>query len=449
MAADVWRTFRDDLQRRAFAFEPIAPLAADTGWLRELPDDVRRVAIQLPRIGPLALALAVLVWETQLGYSYGDFSSFRAMLIALPLVIVVLRPVTAYWLSLLGMTVAPALLQGGADGMPFNAPGVLQHLVVLGVVAWRCRPVTSLALWGLSALGCAVPTLWFATQGPHGVPKPMVMTAVCGAVLLILCGVRGWRDSRREVVEQVAVAEEERSKRTVLEERTVIARELHDVVAHHMSVVAIQAEAAPYRVQDPPEELVKALGVIRENAVAALTELRRVLGVVRSELPAVPEAPQPTLADVAGLLANVRESGCEARLVTTGGTRPLPPGVELSAYRIVQEALSNALRYAPDAAVQVELSYVLGGLGLRVANERPTTSATAHEAGASSPSAHGGGQGILGMRERVALLGGELSVGESADGGWAVEAFLPVAPAEPSAEDESDPARPSDLAAGA
>ena len=144
-----------------------------------------------------------------------------------------------------------------------------------------------------------------------------------------------------------------------------------------MSVVAIQAEAAPYRVENPPPELEHAFVTIRENAVAALTELRRILGVVRAEDYQAPDAPQPMLADLDNLLANVREAGLEAEKTITGAVRPLPQGVELSAYRIIQEALSNALRHAPGASARVEVSYVLGGLGLRIVNTPPPGSGQA------------------------------------------------------------------------
>ena len=134
----------------------------------------------------------------------------------------------------------------------------------------------------------------------------------------------------------------ERDRRTLLEERTTIARELHDVVAHHMSVVAIQAEAAPYRVENPPPELEQAFVTIRENAVAALTELRRVLGVVRAEDYEAPDAPQPTLADLDAAAGQRAGRRADVDKTVTGAVRELPQGVELSAYRIVQEALSNS-----------------------------------------------------------------------------------------------------------
>jgi signal transduction histidine kinase len=241
-------------------------------------------------------------------------------------------------------------------------------------------------------------------------------------VLVSAAAVRAWREERRNVVETQTATAEERSRRTLLEERATIARELHDVVAHHMSVIAIQAEAAPYRVENTPPELATSFSTIRENAVAALTELRRILGVVRSEDPDAfaesdPEAPQPTLANLESLLGSVRGAGLEVEAVVTGAARPLPQGVELSAYRIVQEALSNALRHSPGADARVEISYVLGGIGLRIVNGVPSRLAK------PSP---GAGHGVLGMRERVQMLGGEMTADRTEEGGFEVAAFIPV-----------------------
>jgi signal transduction histidine kinase len=243
---------------------------------------------------------------------------------------------------------------------------------------------------------------------------------VLSALILLVVTVRHTRrEARQEVTAQQTETAVERSRRTLLEERTTIARELHDVVAHHMSVVAIQAEAAPYRVENPPPELEKAFVTIRENAVAALTELRRVLGVVRAEDYEAPDAPQPTLADLDALLANVREAGLEVSKTVTGAVRQLPQGVELSAYRIVQEALSNTLRHAPGAGARVEIGYVLGGLGVRIVNGPPP----APDLVKASP---GAGHGITGMRERVSMLDGEMTAGPAEDGGYEVTVFLPV-----------------------
>ncbi|MFC9954626.1 sensor histidine kinase, partial [Streptomyces prasinus] len=150
------------------------------------------------------------------------------------------------------------------------------------------------------------------------------------------------------------------------------------------------------------------------------TELRRVLGVVRAEDYEAPDAPQPTLADLDSLLANVRDTGLDVEKAVTGAVRELPPGVELSAYRIVQEALSNSLRHAPGASARVEIGYVLGGLGLRVVNGP----APAPNLVKPSP---GAGHGVTGMRERVTMLNGEMTAGPTDDGGYEVAVFLPVA----------------------
>lgn len=280
--------------------------------------------------------------------------------------------------------------------------------------------------------------MWLLTAG-YGVFAEVVlargissntpeMLFVAALVLLVVTVGQVRREAKEEVAAQQTVTAVERDKRTLLEERTTIARELHDVVAHHMSVVAIQAEAAPYRVENPPPELERAFATIRENAVAALTELRRILGVVRAEDYQAPDAPQPVLGDLDSLLANVSEAGLETEKTVTGAVRTLPQGVELSAYRIIQEALSNALRHAPGATAKIEISYVLGGLGLRVVNTAPR--------GLVKPSP-GAGHGITGMRERVTMLVSEMTAQPTQDGGYEVTAFIPVAAAETASEETS------------
>jgi signal transduction histidine kinase len=244
---------------------------------------------------------------------------------------------------------------------------------------------------------------------------------------------RGRREARTQLVAQTSITAEERARRTVLEERSRIARELHDVVAHHMSVISIQAQVAPHLVENPSEELKENLHGIRQNALEALTELRRVLGVLRSEDPpdggpddsraragvtegTAPHAPQPTLDRLDALVDNTRAAGLAVVTEIHGEVRPLPPGVELSAYRIVQEALSNALRHAPGSTVRVELTHFPRGLQVRVINSRPAREA---------PPSPGAGHGLLGMRERAAMLGGTLMATETSHGGFAVVAFLP------------------------
>jgi signal transduction histidine kinase len=215
----------------------------------------------------------------------------------------------------------------------------------------------------------------------------------------------------------------------VLEERARIARELHDVVAHHMSLIAIQAEAAPYRVPDAPPELARSLHTIRTSAVQAMDELRRILGVLRdpaAEDPTAPQAmapqptaPQPTLAGVDELVSTVAAAGQPVTLTVHGSARPLPPGLDLTAYRIVQEALSNATRHAPGAATSVTIDRRPDALAVSVVNDPAPD-------GASAPPPAGSGHGLLGMRERVAMLAGVLDAGPRPGGGYAVVAVLPT-----------------------
>ena len=156
-------------------------------------------------------------------------------------------------------------------------------------------------------------------------------------------------------------------ERALLTERQRIAREMHDIVAHHMSVIAIQAEAGPRKVADPPPELVESFGDIRASALDGLDELRRLLGVMRSS--GADTAPQPGLAELDGLLDSARSGGVRVTSSVSGAARALPQGIDLSAYRILQEALSNAMRHAPGSAVRVEVAYAPSALVIKVRND--------------------------------------------------------------------------------
>ncbi|MER5222244.1 sensor histidine kinase [Streptomyces flaveus] len=414
LAVDALRGLRQDLFQDAFAYRPLPRMSVDGPITRRLPGRLREYAVWIPHAvvaaaGLLAMAIAGTA-------SDGDISSVISALLALvPVLLTLVRPVGAFWASAVAAPVATVFKSGSWSDWPWTPGGFAAHLVVLTVVALRTRPRTAAWMWVLTACyaifaeAALIEGYYSSNTGP--------MLFISALVLLIVAVLHIRRAAEREVSAQQTVTEHERSKRTLLEERTTIARELHDVVAHHMSVVAIQAEAAPYRVENPPPELEHAFAVIRENAVIALSELRRVLGVVRAEDYEAPDAPQPTLADLNGLLTNVRNAGLTVEKVITGAVRELPQGIELSAYRIVQEALSNALRHAPGASARVEIGYVLGGLGLRIVNGPAT------ELIKPSP---GAGHGITGMRERVTMLNGEMTAAATDDGGYEVTVFLPV-----------------------
>jgi signal transduction histidine kinase len=290
--------------------------------------------------------------------------------------------------------------------------GVIVYVLCLYAVAVRCRA------WVVT--GAGIVTVLAATY----IDWQSTTSALFVAAIPVFAGVivRSRRGSR----EQLEVAERRHvGERALFEERQRIARELHDVVAHHMSVIAIQAEAAPYKIADPPKELVESFTEIRASALSGLNELRRVLGVLRSDGPDT--APQPSLDDLAGLLESARNGGVTVTADVSGTPRPIPAGVNLSAYRIVQEALSNALRHAPGAQVQVKLYYGEAALVIEVRNDGCLPGGQSrwgeHNGTGVSP---GGGHGIIGMRERAAMLGGHLTAGPTEQGEFLVTAALPL-----------------------
>jgi signal transduction histidine kinase len=209
-------------------------------------------------------------------------------------------------------------------------------------------------------------------------------------------------------------------------ERARIARELHDVVAHHISMIAVQAETARLATPGMPAAGARRLLEIGDTARAGLTEMRRLLGVLREDAQAADPGqadadrhPQPGLQQLNELLDEARDaSGAGTRLIVSGPPATLDPGVELAAYRIVQEALTNARRHAPGAAVDVELHFADDALGLRIRDNGPGPSAAQPVAA--------GGHGLPGMRERAAAAGGELRTGTAPGGGFLIEATLPA-----------------------
>lgn len=415
MAAGALGGLRQDLFRDAFAYRPLRAMRTDGPLTRRLPARIRQYAGWAPHAAVSAAAFFTVL----LGYavdSGGLDYVITGLVPAAAVLMTLLRPIGAWWL-LIAVTPFAGAVDGHWNGYPW-APGLFfAHLTVMTVITLRTRPRTAAWMWVGTAFYGIAAEVFLSPGYSTNLPEMLFFSALA---LLAASLVHIRREAKHEVSVQRTVTEMERGRRTLLEERTTIARELHDVVAHHMSVVAIQAEAAPYRVENPPPELEQAFVTIRENAVAALTELRRVLGVVRAEDYEAPDAPQPTLADLDRLIANVRETGLDVEKIVTGAVRELPQGVELSAYRIVQEALSNTLRHAPGATARVEVGYVLGGLGLRIVNGPAT--------GLIKPSP-GAGHGLTGMRERVTMLDGEMTTEETADGGYEVTVFLPVASA--------------------
>ncbi len=224
----------------------------------------------------------------------------------------------------------------------------------------------------------------------------------------------------REAGRQAEEAREHRERSAALAERARIAREMHDVVAHHMSMIAVQAETAPYRLPGLPGSAQAEFAALSQSARAALADMRRLLGVLRST--DEPELlPQPGLADLPALIDSARRAGARVSLDLPPAGRELPPVVALAVYRIAQESVSNAGRHAPGAVITVLVREEPRCVRVRIENGPAPAPAAATPGTVSAP-----GHGLAGMRERVVLLGGRLEAGPRPDGGFTVCAELPA-----------------------
>jgi len=285
----------------------------------------------------------------------------------------------------------------------------------------------------LLAVGLTLPFLVVAIVPPAGHATGL---AAGGTVLAILAASLGplavcagaALQTRSIAAQQTATSEAFAGsllENTAREERARISRELHDVVAHHVSMIAVQAETARLATPGMPAAGARQLSAIGDTARAALTEMRRLLGVLREDSGAetADRRPQPGLAQLNELLDEARDvSGSGARLIVSGWLTTLDHGVELAAYRIVQEALTNARRHAPGAAVDVELHFASDALYVRIRDNGPGPS---DGPGRPTPGP-GPGHGLLGMRERAAAVGGEFRAGAAPGGGFLVQATLPA-----------------------
>jgi len=300
------------------------------------------------------------------------------------------------------------------------------------------------------ALAEGGPAVWTADAGePAGAPliavalaAPVLVLALVfdgrvAAVLLatvvpIAVGAAMAQRARGEAARQSAaraLLADSLTENLARGERARIARELHDVVAHHISMIAVQAETARLTTTGLPAAGAQRFAEIGDTARAGLTEMRRLLGVLREDVGDAlgDRHPQPGLPQLAELIDSAREaSGAGVRLIVSGQVAAFDPGVELAAYRIVQEALTNARRHAPGTAVDVELRYDGDALRLRVRDNGPGPGSSAQSPAPASDERTG--HGLLGMRERAATVGGSLRAGAAAGGGFLVEAVLPARP---------------------
>jgi signal transduction histidine kinase len=341
------------------------------------------------------------------------------------LILILVRPTAATALQLLAVAVfAVAIPPDSGATWPLTVVGMLTLIAHVGLVAARTSRRTALTtLWASGLLLTVVvlldPRGRSVTDAlPIMILYPLFATLVLGAVLLA----RRWREIRRELADARHDVEVEHSQRAVAEERNRIARELHDVVAHSMSVIHMQATSASYRIKNLDPEAKTEFAQIATGARSTLREMRQLLAMLRDESADAELAPVPGLGRLPELVQSAGRAGVPVELRTAEAVRAtvLPESVALAAYRIIQESLSNVIRHAPGARTTIGLDLEGVDLVLSVVNDAGPRPAEPVEAPDRA------GHGLPGMRERVRLVGGSLQAGVRAEGGYRVMARLPI-----------------------
>ena len=305
---------------------------------------------------------------------------------------------------------------------------VLGVVVLAGLVAWLAvperepfSPALAFAVYAVSVYDRSRVRLWVAGLALAVIAAAVVVLLLgefrparnllpAGVTSLIAWSIGDYMRSRRRFVTELLERHRQEREQAAEDERLRIARELHDVVAHNVSVIAIQAGAARVSGSSSTD----ALASIEQSARDTLAELNKLLGVLRKSPGAADRAPQPTLDEVDALLKPARDAGLEATLKVSGEKQRLTAAVDLSAYRIVQEAITNVLKHANASRVEVVVDYQKEGLDLTVSDN-----------GSGPSDGQSTGHGLIGMRERVALFGGKMGTGSSPLGGFTVHARLP------------------------
>ncbi|MFJ6851919.1 sensor histidine kinase [Streptomyces sp. NPDC091271] len=420
------RNLRELAHGLSHASHPPTPLFADSPrrWLRLLP------YVAVVALTAIFIPVTIQVLANDYGVP-GALAGALAVGQAAPLLMLAHRPLQAWWI-VFGADIVGALVLLGQglrpDALwPWTPPGLVGYLFVLLALGLRESRRTAIGVWLATGAGGL---LLYLFRTSHGNTSALLLFILSSAVLVIGAAVRERSEAQRRLVEQETISEAERAQRTLLEERTRIARELHDVVAHHMSVITVQADSAPYRVEGLSEEARAEFASIAAGARESLAEMRRLLSVLRSDGSRGELAPQPGLDRVQQLVEATVRTGLPAELSMATDVREalerggVPQAVDLSAYRIVQEALANVVRHAPGARTRVSVTARDGHLTVLVVNE---------EAGkpGSPLETSGTGHGLVGMRERVRLTGGTLDTGPLPDGGFRVAARLPLPPDRP------------------
>jgi len=397
------------------------------------------LAARARSLSPLAVdaALAVLLLGISLVilWSLRHECACRDAVGALAVVLVVAQTVPLVWRRrhplATSVVVGAACMAYGLAPLPDLvtnvAPGGLVALYSMAAYCSRRTAAIVGAVTGVVVLAALLPT-----QAEADFLDYLLVYLLLGSAWMLGDLARTQRAYTAQLEDQAVRLEREReleSRRAVAEERARIARELHDVIAHNVSMMVVQAEAGPVVVERDPARAVAAFDSIATTGRQALGEMRRLLGVLREGDQTPVLAPQPGIGQLPELVERVRQAGVPVELVVEGEPAPLPPGVDLSAYRIVQEALTNTVKHAGPSRARVRVRYGERHLELEVTDDGHGPGDSNGRSGGGNGRSGGQGQGLIGMRERAGLFGGRLEAGPRPGGGFAVLAHLPFDPA--------------------
>ncbi|MFC9389347.1 sensor histidine kinase [Streptomyces venezuelae] len=399
--------------------------------MQRLYDFIRRHPTGVDTFWGVVLLGFSFLWVVSAGPVEGHPVGYVLVAVLFSLVVALRRRVPE---KMLLLAVGLGLAQLALGLMPFFADFAM--LVIIYTVAAHDGPrwASRLALiGGLSA--ATLSQLRWPMEGPGSnaakVFFTIIMTVPFALAWVLGDSLRTRRAYFAQLEERASRLEQEReaqAKVAVAAERARIARELHDVVAHNVSVMVVQADGAAYVMDSSPETAKQALETISSTGRQALAEMRRLLGILRTgeHQEAGEYVPQPDVKQIEDLVEQVRGAGLTVDFAIEGSPRPLPSGVELTAYRIVQEALTNTRKHGgPDVGASVRLVYFDDGLGLLVEDDGRGAPQEMYEDGG----ADGRGHGLIGMRERVGMVGGTLDAGPRPGGGFRISALLPLKPA--------------------
>ena len=329
-------------------------------------------------------------------------------------------------LALVGTSAATAVAIAGGWQTNLAQLAVAVAMFNYGLLRPRTRTIaataiTSVSLGTLSVLGV------ISGQASWGRQDVVLWLCTAAAVAVAVQSRRATIAALEDRARRAEESREETARRRVAEDRVRIARELHDVIAHHAAVVSVQAGVAEHLLERDPAATREALRHVRSSAKAVLAELQSVLGVLRQDESALPTAPAPGLSGLEGLVASFRSMGAHVEVDAPEAVPDLSPAADVAGFRLVQEALTNVQKHATGAATTVRVRRRRDGVDLVVTNAPPPRRPAAAACGATDPgSPTGSGLGLVGMRERVVAAGGTLETGPTPDGGYRVAALMPL-----------------------